>query len=145
MIKLTYKTLNSSDFNRALYSLSSQNGFANFQDAYNMTKIVRQFQSEQKIAHEMFQTLAKDYCEVDENGNFIKGEKPHPICPWKIKNGKEDEFEAKLDDFLKTEVSIAANPIKPESLVKVSLSPNQIIVLEPIFAAFEQQPELSQH
>jgi hypothetical protein len=145
MIKLSYKILNSNEFNKALYSLSAQNGFANFQEAYNMTKIVRQFQSEQKIAHELFQTLAKEYCEVDEKGDFVKGEKPHPICPWKIKEGKETEFEAKLEDFLNTEVSLAANPVKTESLTKVALSPNQIITLEPIFAASEPQPVPSQH
>lgn len=148
MIKITFKELNSQAFNQALKYLSSQNGFSNFQEAYNMTKIVRQYHEQQKIAHEMFLKFAKDYCEVDEKGNLVIAppEAPkHPFCPWAFKEGKQAEFDEKITEFFKTEATIEARALKPEALGNIDLSPNQIITLEPIFSVAEQQQEPSQH
>lgn len=147
MIKLTYKQLNSAEFNQALQSLSRQTGFAGFQASYSMAKIARKFQEELKIARELFDKKADEFIEKDSKGDRMIAEKAHPSMPWKLIEGKENAYEEMLSDFLKTEVTLDASPLRAFQLGSVQLSPNHMLVLEPILdvASFEASPEPSAH
>lgn len=146
MITINYKTLNNDQFNQALGMLSNQTGFANFQASYNVAKLTRQFQEELKIAREEYAKWTEEFIVKDEKGERKMATKPHPTCPWEIKEGMAEAFEAEMAKFLNTEVKIWANPIQIADLGRIQLAPAQVLALEPIFdpSAFAQ-PEPSTH
>ena len=146
MIKLNYKTLNSEGFNQALAQLSAQNGFATFDATYNVARIAKQFGEELKLARELYGKWTKKFLVKGEDGKFKPAQKPHPLCPWEIKEGMDEEFNKAMEDFLKTEISLNAKPLAIHDLGGVKVSPHQVLALEPIFdpAAFEK-PEVSAH
>jgi len=146
VIKLNYKTLNSEGFNQALGQLSAQNGFASFDATYNVAKLTKHFGEELKLARELYSKWTEKFLVKGEDGKFKMATKPHPLCPWEIKEGMEEEFNKAMEDFLKTEVTLSAKPLSIHDLGQVRLSPQQVLALEPIFdpSAFEK-PEASAH
>lgn len=146
VIKLNYKTLNSEGFNQALAQLSAQNGFASFDATYNVAKIAKQFGEELKHARELYGKWTEKFLVKGEDGKFKPAQKPHPLCPWEIKEGMEEEFNKAMEDFLKTEVTLNAKPLGINELGSIRLSPHQVLALEPIFdpSAFEKS-EVSAH
>lgn len=146
MIKLNYKTLNSESFNQALANLSSQSGFSDFQAAYNVAKITKAFAEEIKTARELYAKWTEEFIVKDENGKPKKATTPHALCPWEIKEDKLEEFNKAMDDFMKTEVTLPARPLKIQDLGQIRLAPAQVLSLEPIFdpSAFAA-PEVSAH
>jgi len=146
VIKLNYKTLNSEGFNQALAQLSAQSGFASFDATYNVAKIAKQFGEELKLARELYGKWTEKFLVKGEDGKFKPAQKPHPLCPWEIKEGMEEEFNKAMEDFLKTEISLNAKPLAIHDLGQIRLSPHQVLALEPIFdpSAFEKS-EVSAH
>lgn len=146
VIKLNYKTLNSEGFNQALAQLSAQNGFASFDATYNVAKIAKQFGEELKLARELYGKWTEKFLVKGEDGKFKPAQKPHPLCPWEIKEGMDEEFNKAMEDFLKTEITLNAKPLAIHDLGQIRLSPHQVLALEPIFdpSAFEK-PEVSAH
>lgn len=146
MITLNYKTLNSEQFNHALATLSNQTGFSNFQAAYNVAKIAKQFGEELKIARELFSKWTDEFVVKDEAGKNKMASTPHPLCPWEIKEGMITKFDEEMDKFLKTQITIKASPLSIADLGQIRLSPAQVLALEPIFdpSAFVK-PEVSAH
>lgn len=136
MIELTYEQLNSEGFNQGLKQLSQAQGFSTFQAAYNVSRIVRQFHKELAIARELYGKWISEYVVKTEDGKYKVAEegKQNPFCPWEIKEDKLNEFKEKMADFLKTKVQLESNLISPEELGTVKLSPQQILVLGPIFS-----------
>lgn len=146
MINLSYKVINSESFNQALSYLAQQQGFSNFQAAYNVARIVRQFKKEVTTAREIYQKWADEYFVKNEKSGYETAENPSAICPFKIKDGKEQEFEQKMADFLKTEVEIKSSLLSPGDMGGVKLSPQQILALEPILdSSFFEEKESSSH
>jgi len=131
-IKLNYGQLNSADFNQALTLLSAQQGFSSMQSAYNVARIVRQFQKELKIAREMYNDFVNDFTVKDETGKPKVAATPQPFCPWEIIPEKMEEFNKKVEDFLKVEVELASSPVALADLGSVKLSPQHLMTLEPI-------------
>ena len=146
MITLDYKTLNSEQFNHALAVLSNQTGFSNFQAAYNVAKIAKQFGEELKTARELYGKWTEEFLVKDENGKNKMAEKPHPLCPFEIKDGMITKFDEEMDKFLNTKITLAAAPLSISDLGSIKLSPAQVLALEPIFdpSAFVR-PESSAH
>lgn len=146
MITLSYKQLNSESFNQALGQLAHQTGFSNFQASYNVAKLTRQFHEELKIAREEYSKWTDAFVVKGEDGKPLMSEKPHPLCPWKIAEGKEEEFEKKMNEFLSHQITLKARPLHIHDLGNIQLSPQQVLALEPIFdpSAFGQ-PEASTH
>jgi len=145
-IKLDYKTLNSEQFNHALAVLSNQTGFSNFTAAYNVAKIAKQFGEELKLARELYSKWSDEFVVKDESGKPKMAEKPHPLCPWEIKEGMITKFDEEMQKFLNTQVVISAKPLSIQDLGQIRLSPAQVLALEPIFdpSAFVR-PESSAH
>lgn len=146
MIKLTYKTLNDEGFNKALATLAAQTGYSDFQASYNVAKIARKFGIELKTARETYAKWVDAFIVREEDGTPKMAAQPNQHIPWEIKEGMQDEFEKGMENFLKTEITIEAAPLKLSDLGQVKLSPLQILTLEPVFdqAAFSQ-PEPSPH
>lgn len=146
VIKLNYKTLNSEGFNQALAALANQNEFASLDVSHNVARLTRQFAAELKRARELYAEWTKPFLVIDEVGKYKLAEKKHPLCPWEIQAGKEDEFNQCMDKFLNTEVALIAKPLTIHDLGTIKLTPVQVLNLEPIFdpAAFSQQ-EVSAH
>jgi hypothetical protein len=132
MIKFTFKELNSMVFNNALDELVKQPTLANFKATYNVARIKRQLSNEMQTAKELYIKLSNDYHAKDEKGEFIPTEIPNPHSPFKIVEGKEEEFSQKMEDFLSTEVTLESYPVTEADLVNVKLSPQQLMALEPI-------------
>ncbi len=141
MIILTYKTLNDEGFNKALATIAAQTGYADFQASYNVAKIARKFGTELKTARETYAKWVDAYIVKDEKGVPKMAAEPNQHVPWEIKEGMQEEFEKGMENFMKTEITIEAAPLKLTDLGQVKLSPLQILTLEPVFdpAAFSQQ------
>ena len=146
VIKLNYKTLNSEGFNQALASLANQNEYVSAEAAHNVARLTRQFAAELKRARELYAEWTKPFLVVDETGRYKLAEKKHPLCPWEIQAGKEDEFNHGMDKFLNTEIAIIAKPLTLQDLGNIKLTPVQMLNLEPIFdPSVFSQPEVSAH
>ncbi len=133
MIKLTYKTLNSQSFNQALEYLTAQQGFANFNAAYNVAKISRKIQEELKIARELYTKATDVLLEKDEKGQPVMAKTPNPWTPFQILEGKTEEYGKLFEEFLAKEIQIEGRYIQTQDVGNVKLSPQQMLTLEPIF------------
>lgn len=144
-IKLTYAQLNSESLNQAINMLSQQNGFANFQAAYNVARIVRQFQKELGIAREMYNKWSAEYFVKNEDGSWKQSATPGQYTPWEIVEGKAEEYQQKMKEFLETQIELNSYQVKIEDLGMIRLAPVQINALEPIFSDVEpaaQEPHI---
>jgi hypothetical protein len=131
-IKLTYEQINNAALSQAIDDLSKQSSFANFQAAYNVSRIQRQFTKELKTARDAYSKWADDYL-VKEDGKYKAAETPGRYTPFAIKEGKETEFNTKMEEFLSVKVVLESSPIKVEDMLSVKITPQQIAGLEPIF------------
>ncbi len=138
MIKLTYEQINSQSLNEGLQALSKEKNFPSFQSSYNVSKIVRKIEKEQKLARELYHGFLKDFVVVDEKG-VPQFKKDAPYGEFDFLEGKKDEFEKKVKDFMTVEVEIHAKPITADDLCSIKLAPHLINAIEPILdlSAFE--------
>lgn len=130
-IELTYRQLNSITFASALVRLTKEKDFASFKAAYNVARIMRQFNKEITIAQDLYKKWTLDYIEKDENG-ALKLSETGPF-PNKILPGKEEEFGKKWGDFLEHTVKFESDRILLSDLGAVKLSPEDLLILAPIF------------
>lgn len=146
-MKLTYAQLNSDPFNRALFELSTQKNFPNMKAAYSVAKLWRRFEKELGHARTLFTKFADAYYEKDEHGKPVMAEKPNGITPIKIIPEKEEEFKARVEEFLKLEATFDVDPLKIEDLEMLKLAPQTLLALEPIFdsSVFAQLSPSVQH
>jgi hypothetical protein len=121
MIKLNYKSLNSGQFNQAVFNLMSQNGFASNDVSKNLAGMFRQFQSALMKARNSYNEMSKEFMDTSEDGKTQT-----------VKPDMKDVFDKKMEEFMATEVTFLAEPIKESDLGQVRLSPAQLLELEPI-------------
>lgn len=131
MIKIKFAHLNNEDFAKALVRLSNESGWANFQSSYNVAKILRRMKKELQTAREQHVKLLKNYAKMDEKGGFLRAEEG--TFPYQIEDEKKAEYDAKMAEFLETEVELDCWPLKEEDLGSIKLTPSEINTLEPIF------------
>lgn len=131
MIKLKFSHLNDQDFAKALVKLSNEQGWASFKSSYNMAKILRRMKKEIQIAREMHQKLLENYVSKDEKGGFLRAEEG--TFPYKMEEENRKEYDAKMAEFLETEVEIDCHLIAEDDLGSIKLTPSDINTLEPIF------------
>lgn len=121
-IVLKVKDLNNGHFQNAIRKLFEHKGYPTFGTSFKIMKLAKQVSKETTDFNELFQ---KDFADLAENG-----------AP---KEGKEEEFKKKLNEFFNIDVPIfdsaeemAKFPIK--MFEHVGLSPVEIATLEPIFS-----------
>jgi hypothetical protein len=132
MIKLSYKLMNNEGFNEALATLSSSKGFADVRTAYNVGKIAKKYSEALQVARRVYTEKSEKFLVKDDTGAFVQAETPNGLCPFQIKEGMKEEFEAMMADFMQTEIAIEVFPLELESLGDVKLSPLQVLALEPL-------------
>ena len=129
MINLTYEQLNGFEFNQALNLLAAQQKLQ-VTASYNIARIVRQVKKTLATAQKTYQEWSTEFYEKDEKGNPIADE-ANPLN-FRIKEESKEFFQAKMKSFLATNVAIESHPIKIEDLQGLTMSPQQMIALEPI-------------
>lgn len=130
MLKLKFKNLNDENFSKALAKISVDPGWATFQAAYNVSKILRRIKNELTSARETHLSILKNYAKTDENGGFLTHKSGG--FPFEIKEDLKEEYETKMKEFLETEVELDCTTIKANDIGSVKLTPSEIDTLSPI-------------
>lgn len=142
MIKLKLRHLNSEIFQNAIIKMTKTAKFKDFKSSYNMSKIAKQVWMETRMAHDTFSEQIKGFYDVDANGAPLRAT-PEEVAQtgsiFKIKEGKLDEYIAKLNEMLDIDVEIKCWPVDPETIDTSSLTPQEAAVLEPILVSVDQQ------
>ena len=129
MIKITLEQLlNSSD---SLKALSQKQLKARC--AYAVGRLLKAADNEIASFNETRLELIKKYGEKDENGELKNDEQGNVHIPQEVIS----EFNAELQDLLKTEIEINANKIKIEDIGDVEFTPAEMSQLDE-FIEFEE-------
>jgi len=137
MIKLKLRHLNSEIFQKAITKLTKSASFSDFKSSYNMAKIARKVWNETRTAHEAFTVQVGSFYEKDDKGAFIPASKEQMAVTgsaWKIKEGEEKAYVAKLEEMLDADVEIDCQLVEPSSLDSAGITPQEAIAIEPILA-----------
>lgn len=124
--------------NNRLYSVfqAMMNERMSYDAAYKMKRYADKLDQKQK-EHVAFMTeLLKEHGEMDEAGNPIfefEGEgEDRKAVGYKLKDGSA--FEAEMKKYLDSEFEIEVSPLFAVELKSISISPNDLTVLEPFIA-----------
>lgn len=127
MFKIKATIINNMNFISALTHLAGSQGL-NFPSSYNISKIHSKVEMEAKALHNLYKGQFKDL--IDENNQPLPEQK--------------DAYEAKMKEFLETEIEIHRNLIKLTELINVkTLTPLMLSHLEPIIEDDFDAPKLS--
>ena len=130
MIILKYANLRDPNFLRAFSKLTNHNGLPT-KACIVLVKLKKRVDEEIVIAQNEFQTLLKNYAELDEKGNFV----PEDNQPgtFKLLPGKEAEWETASTALLEKEFEIQKSKLSFKDVESAKLSPQELIHLEAIF------------
>lgn len=125
MIELTLAELRNPMFNEALQKLVKSTEL-DFKTSYNIARLVKKIGSEQTLALDVYGALLKKYGTSEDGGiNFTIPEEKRP------------EFAKEAEEYVKTKVTIDRNKINVSELSKLSMSPSDFLVLEPLLYNLE--------
>jgi hypothetical protein len=130
MITLKYKNLLDDRFVLALQALKVTR-FRDFKSPRNCLKIIREIESEMEVVRKLYGEEFGKYLEKTEQGHLIpqKGQ----YSPFKLKEGVEEEYKTKFEEFKEVEFNIETEKINGDMILEARLSPVMIGALEPIF------------
>lgn len=96
--------------------------------SYKIMKIIKAIEEEEVFFASKMQEIINEYGEKDENGNYIQtGENSI-----KIKDGKIEECNAKINELNSIEIKIPDYKISLEELELIKLSPKELYLLDSI-------------
>lgn len=96
--------------------------------SYKIMKIIKAIEEEEVFFASKMQEIINEYGEKDENGNYIQtGENSI-----KIKDGKIEECNAKINELNSIEIKIPDYKISLEELELIELSPKELYLLDSI-------------
>lgn len=120
MIELTLAQLRDQQFISAIEKVMNSTQMP-FKSSYHFSRIGQKIRSEARDAHDQFVKLVRKYGEVDDKtGSF------------KIKEENVANWDRELKELNEIKVSIDKNKMAMSELSKVTLSPADILALEPI-------------
>lgn len=125
MIELTLGEIRNPAFNEALSKLAKSTEL-DFKTSYNLARLLKKVGSEQTIATEEFGKLLKKWGTSDDGG-----------LNYSIPEDKREAFSKEAEEFTKTKVTIDRNKINVSELSKLSMSPSDFLVLEPLLYNLE--------
>lgn len=142
MFKLSYETLNNSEFTMALEKLANVETF-NVKAAYNVGKIRDKVKAELNEAHPLFMKLIKKHAVLDENGEVLQA----PGRGYEIRKEAQADFDKEWDEFMSIEVEIPRHKVTlsdiEAAMNKISadhgekLSGKELAALDPILNHME--------
>lgn len=96
--------------------------------SYKIMKIIKAIEEEEVFFANKMQEIINEYGEKDENGNYIQtGENSI-----KIKDGKIEECNAKINELNSIEIKIPDYKISLDELELIELSPKELYLLDSI-------------
>jgi len=101
--------------------------------AWSIARLLKAAEKEIQEFNETRMNLIKKYGEKNENGELVTDDKGN--C--KIDSDSMNEFTNELNELLKTEVEINANPIDIALLEDINFTPSDMVILEP-FISFKE-------
>ena len=111
-------------FLRAIQNLSDKS--FNFQTQYKILKLKKIIGEEVALAKEnILFKLLDDYCEKDENGDFILNEGG---TTWKVKKGKISELNIKLNEYDNIEIQLPDIYFEKDELKDLGLTLEELEV-----------------
>jgi hypothetical protein len=125
-IHLKYADMNNRVLRNALSRLANHDGFRG-QFAYTISKLIRKWDEEAKIATELLLKLMKTHAKLDEKGEII----PKDGTGFELNDlHTEKDWEDAVKKFDQTEFTIEVNALGIDELEKVGLTPNEMIAME---------------
>lgn len=99
--------------------------------AFVIARLIREINREYDIFEETRTQLVNKYANKDENGELIVND-----GMVKIPANKMNDYHKEVNEILKTQLTIAAEPLAFEWLENIELTPEEALALEP-FIKFE--------
>jgi len=130
MITLRYQHLFNDGFILACHALKNTR-FRDFKAPRNALLILQGVEKETTTAKELYKQQFEPFLEMGENGQPIAHKSD--FAPFKIKEGKEEEYKTKFIEFLKTEFQIDAEKINGDMILEAKLSPVMVGILADVF------------
>lgn len=131
MIKLKNSVLNNQRIFTVFQALMNEK--MPVKAAYKMKRYADKLDQRTRDLREFMQMALQKYGDLDENGNpkIENNEEGIPVG-YKLKDS--DAFKVEVDGFMGEEFEIEVNPLYAAELDAVTISPNDLIVLEPFIA-----------
>lgn len=138
-IVLKNSDLNNFGFQQALNKLKTM-PFST-KTAYKISYIANHVDRHVKQGREVFQTIAKQFAQLDEKGNLVpeKDQNDNPIPgSFLFKDDEAKEaFQKEQEEFMNTEHIIPKHKLSVDELGATQLSANDISALAPLFSDLE--------
>lgn len=129
-MKINYLQVQSPQFTKALAKMATFGGFTDYRQLANIKTVLKQFEKLADTAQKEWIELLKQFCQLDEKGNFIPSE--GKAGTFTVTPGREMEFKTAADSFNAKVADIWADPIHFEDVSKVGFSPADLMQLEGI-------------
>ena len=97
--------------------------------AFKIARLARELNKEVETFNTERQKLVNEYCEKDENGNFITVDNGNI----KIMDDKIEDFTNDFSSLLSTEVEINAEKLPIDKIDDFNITPQQVLSLEKFF------------
>lgn len=137
MLTVNYGQILSPNFQRGLAKLSQCPQFKSPKLAYNVAKILKKVDEEQKIAQDLYNKLITEYAEKDEAGKV----KPHNGIPdtFLVRTENHAEWDAKLKELHAISFDIDRPALDLDEVMVAQLSPVEITALDSLLT-FDEAP-----
>lgn len=109
MFKLTHAELLNAGLHTALANLMKSPGET--KAVYNLLRIKRQVAKAMQNAAEMHEVITGEFVEKDVDNKPIPHPEPTPMRPYKIKDGLEEAFNKKMQEFLEVSVELQSHKV----------------------------------
>lgn len=97
--------------------------------AFKIARIARELNKEMETFNSEKQKLLQEYCEKDENGEFVTLDNGNI----KIITDKIDDFTNELSSLLETTVEINVDKLPMDKIDDFNITPQQMLTLEKFF------------
>lgn len=131
MITITYKQMNSTHLKDTLLYLYKDRTLSQ-PTAWSFMKICRTMLPAYDKAEKMYKSMAADYALKDDKGEFVFDK----VTGLTINPEKKAEYDAKIEEFLATQVTVDWRQFTADDLTQMKLAPADLDALEPFIADF---------
>lgn len=143
MIKLRYQHLFHEKFIMALSALKMTR-FRDFRAPRNVIKICKAIDSEITVARKLYDKEFDDlFAKLDNGERIVAQGDARNIAPFKIVEGKEDEYKKKFTEFLNTEFEIECDKVNGDMILEAKYTPTMLAILEDIFMSDDEMRGIS--
>lgn len=137
MFKLKYSEIRDPRFVQAFSKLANFGGYKDAKSTYNIARMAKLIEQQQRAAIEDYQKVAKDFAVLDDAGKIKLDDNQR----FEVPDEKKSEFDEATREFFTREVEIQRHRIRLDEVEGVGLSPMELLALEPVMVVLEAVSE----